>query len=245
MNLNRLFNVNTLLWLVYIALLAVLLPHTAWAFSQFEPSGSEALGWVAAFAFEAAIFGLTVRLKERLEATPRYTSGNITWRRFKFQLLNSYTLMLTFALSVSVASNWAHAVQFGRAFQVFSQYSISPLLYSVMFGAILPVTSMVFSRVLADTKADDEPNAEVEALKADRTRLKAESRQLTAHVQSLQQQMVGAEQMMKIAAGGDKSARVLAVHEQWPLLANSAIAVIAECSASHVSGVLKEVANGH
>ena len=34
---------NILLWSIYLALLAVLLPHTAWAFARFEPP---AVGWL-------------------------------------------------------------------------------------------------------------------------------------------------------------------------------------------------------
>ena len=36
--MKQLSNWSTnLLWVIYFALLAVLLPHTAWAFSRFEP----------------------------------------------------------------------------------------------------------------------------------------------------------------------------------------------------------------
>lgn len=34
------------LWTIYIALLFVLLPHTAWAFGQFEPEEWRWLGWI-------------------------------------------------------------------------------------------------------------------------------------------------------------------------------------------------------
>jgi len=36
---------DRILWAIYIALLAVLFPHTAWAFSQFEPEGWDWVGW--------------------------------------------------------------------------------------------------------------------------------------------------------------------------------------------------------
>jgi hypothetical protein len=84
--MNRLSNwPNTLLWVIYLALLAVLLPHTAWAFSRFEPQTAGWLGipwgivtaWAAAFAFEAAIAALTHRLARRIEHTPRYTAGHV------------------------------------------------------------------------------------------------------------------------------------------------------------------------
>lgn len=34
---------NALLWAIYLSLLAVLLPHTAWAFARFEPWGVQLL----------------------------------------------------------------------------------------------------------------------------------------------------------------------------------------------------------
>jgi hypothetical protein len=69
---------SIVLWVIYLALLAVLLPHTAWAFARFEPANPGWLGvpwgqvtaWAAAFAFEAAIAALTHRLAQRIEATP-------------------------------------------------------------------------------------------------------------------------------------------------------------------------------
>lgn len=74
-------NTDKILWLVYLALLAVLLPHTAWAFSNFEPQRAGVLGihwgsvtaWAAAFAFEAAIATLTHKLARHIEKTPRYS----------------------------------------------------------------------------------------------------------------------------------------------------------------------------
>lgn len=54
---------SRLLWMIYLALLAVLLPHTVWAFARFESPGAGLLGvpWcivtacAAAVALEAAI----------------------------------------------------------------------------------------------------------------------------------------------------------------------------------------------
>ena len=37
--------INPLLWVIYLALLAVLLPHTAWAFAVFEPDGQRLVAW--------------------------------------------------------------------------------------------------------------------------------------------------------------------------------------------------------
>jgi hypothetical protein len=76
---------NILLWAIYLSLLAVLLPHTAWAFARFEPPGNGTLGiawgaitaWAAAFAFEAAIAALTHKLAKHIESTPRYSAGRV------------------------------------------------------------------------------------------------------------------------------------------------------------------------
>lgn len=53
---------SKMLWIIYLALLAVLLPHTAWAFARFESPAAGWLGvswgtvtaWAAAFAFKWA-----------------------------------------------------------------------------------------------------------------------------------------------------------------------------------------------
>ena len=56
------------IWVIYfVALLAVLLAHTVWVFSRFDPQTRGRLGlswgaviaWAVAFAFEAAIAALT------------------------------------------------------------------------------------------------------------------------------------------------------------------------------------------
>jgi hypothetical protein len=80
---------SRMLWIIYLALLAVLLPHTAWAFARFESPSPGWLGvswgivtaWAAAFAFEAAIAALTHKLAGRIGGTPRYTAGRVLLRR--------------------------------------------------------------------------------------------------------------------------------------------------------------------
>jgi transposase InsO family protein len=80
---------NTLLWAIYLSLLAVLLPHTAWAFARFEPPGNGSFGiaWgaitacAAAFAFEAAIAALTHKLAKHMRKMLNVSrSGYYTWR---------------------------------------------------------------------------------------------------------------------------------------------------------------------
>lgn len=151
---------RAVLWCVYLALLGVLLPHTAWAFGQFEPQSWRWLGWVAAIAFEGAIFAFTWRLAERIEATPRYRTGNVAWRKFTYRYLNIYSLGLLVAIAVSALANWAHAVQFAQGFAVFAQYSVPPLVYALAFGGILPLCSLLFARILADVQDGEvEPKA--------------------------------------------------------------------------------------
>ncbi len=64
---------SILLWAIYLALLVVLLPHTAWAFGRFESPAEGWLNiqwgmvtaWAATLAFEAAIAALTHRLTKQ------------------------------------------------------------------------------------------------------------------------------------------------------------------------------------
>jgi hypothetical protein len=55
------------------------------------------------------------------------------------------------ALGFSALANFAHAVEYGRAFAIFGRYSIARLLHSVTFGGSLPLVSLLFARVLGDT----------------------------------------------------------------------------------------------
>jgi hypothetical protein len=151
---------SILLW--YLALLAVMLPHTAWAFGKHESlsaikiGGIAVLAWFAAFAFEAAIAALTHKLAKRIEKTPRYSAGHIWWRRLSYQYINAYAFGLFTALAVSALANFAHAVEFSSSFAVFDVYSIPPVVYHVAFGGILPLVSLLFARILADDSKSEQ-----------------------------------------------------------------------------------------
>ena len=86
--LRDLLTVKTLLWLIYLMLLAVLLPHTAWAFKHFEVAGNGWLAWALAFVFEAAVFAFTHNIIDRIERSARLRSKEgeakivFAWRRF-------------------------------------------------------------------------------------------------------------------------------------------------------------------
>lgn len=101
---------NILFWTIYLALLAVLLPHTAWAFAHFEPRDASWQGvswgmvtaWAAAFAFEAAIAALTHKIAKHIDSTPRYTAGRVWLRRTSHQYRNAGSDQKASSLSTEV-----------------------------------------------------------------------------------------------------------------------------------------------
>ena len=250
-------NVNAILWVVYLALLGVLLPHTAWTFSKFEPAGdwNRAVAWLAAFAFEAAIAALTHKLARHIETTPRYTSGLVWLRKLSYRYLNAYSLGLLVAIGVSMAANLAHAVEFGQSLLIFSSSPVLAGLYSVAFGAILPLVSLLFARVLSNV-AETEQEANPELIKANETikDLRQKVRQASVDIQRLEEQVKQTERRaneaeLRFGAAGDlfarlfaeeKRVRILAIAEQWPELPQRSIALMANTSPSHVSAVLQQ-----
>jgi len=228
---------NVVLWSIYLALLGVLLPHTAWAFAQFEPARWAWLGWIAAIAFEGAIAAFTWKLKQNIERTPRHKDH---WLRFKRRYLNIYSLGLLVAIGVSSLANWAHSVEFGQTFAVFGAYSIHPLAYTIAFGAILPACSLLFARILADIQDHEaEVNADVLEAKQIIRELKSE---LTATKQQLTRAEDAARFMLELQAE-DKARRILAAAQEWPQLSQAVLAQIVDVSPGYVSQVLR-AANG-
>lgn len=226
-------NSKTLLWVIYLALLGVTVPHVAWAFGQFEPVKWAWLGWVGAIAFEGAIAAFTWRLKERIEQTPRYRSGR---KRFRHRYLNIYSLGLLVAIGVSSLANWAHSVEYGRAFAIFGTYAVDPLLYTVAFGAILPACSLLFARILADVRETEHEEDEAVA------EAKATARELRRRLKETEERLAlaeGAAKFMLSLQAEEARERILAAATQWPELPQSSVAIIAGASASYASEVLK------
>jgi hypothetical protein len=246
---------SIILWIIYLALLAALLPHTAWAFARFEPPSSGWLGiswgqvtaWAAAFAFEAAIAALTHRLAQRIEATPNYTGDRVLLHRLSYQYLNAYAGGLLVVLSVSALANFAHAVEYGQEFAIFRSYEVPPLLYSVTFGGILPLVSLLFARILGDAAdAQSQPDPELTKAKQIIGELDAGLEMAKERSANAEARAVAAEQ--RFTAAGDlfarlfaeeKRQRILAAAEKWPELTGASIAVIANASPGYVSEVLK------
>lgn len=242
--------INKALWIIYVALLAVLLPHTAWAFGQFEPQGLSlfkihVVGWVGALAFEGAIAALTWRLKEAIETAKR---ANKPFLRFWRKYGNVYSIGLLVAIGVSSAANWAHAEEFGRAFAVFARYSIPSTLYSVAFGGILPLCSLLFAHVLAKEQESEKQESEALTKANDRIKsLKDELAEMKHQVTVAEVARNEAEQ--RFAAAGeifvrlmaeDKRERILAAYQLWPELPQRHIAYIAGASDGYVSEVITE-----
>jgi len=248
----KLFSVNRILWAVYLSLLAVLLPHTAWAFHNFEPeneSGKISLvAWTAAFAFEASIAALMHKLSGHIDRTPRRLSP---WAKFRYRYLNAYSLGLLAAIIVSSLANLAHAVEFGRPMAIFAEWKISFDVYAFAFGAVLPLVSLVFARVLSnvvETEGDEDPGL-VQAKKTI-AELRRQLRESEAHARAAEEAreqvearyVSGGEALMKIVSE-DKRERILAAHHLWPRLSGASLATIADASQSYVSEVLKADTN--
>jgi hypothetical protein len=246
---------NILLWTIYLALLAVLLPHTAWAFGRFESPNSSWLNipwglvtaWAAAFAFEAAIAALTHKLAKHIEATPRYSAGRVWLRRLSYQYLNAYSAGLLVAVGVSILANFGHAVEYGQDFAIFDRYNVPPLLYSLAFGGILPLVSLMFARILANTaEAEFEVNPELTQAKQTIRKLRSDLEETKEHFAETEARANAAEE--RFAAAGElvarlfaeeKRQRILAAAEHWPELPASSIAIITSASPGYVSEVLK------
>ena len=246
-----------LLYGVYLALLATLLPHTAWAFSRFEPDNwfGQIVSVLAAVSFEAAIFALTTRLAKRMEDKPKKLTG---WALRRYHYLNAYSIGLAVSIGVSVLANLAHSVEFGQDLVIFAQFGIPFWVYALAFGGVLPLVSALFAKVLSaeipEKETEEAPNPALEEAKATIAQLRKNIKEIEAGRTAAELARAAAEMEKSAAearfgAVGDlavrlfateKRARILAAAQQWPELPASAVAVIAGASASYVSEILKE-----
>lgn len=212
-----------ILWAVYISLLIVLLPHTAWAFKNWEPGVGEALelfngitssdviSYVAAFAFEASIATLTHKLSKKIETSKkifknlRNSDGTTTkvfdgWETWKARYANAFALLLVGATLISMMANFAHAVEFGRDLKIFTDWGIPPIIYSIAFGGALPLVSLGFANVLSNVVDDEEaPNPEVEEAKKTILSLRQQLRETEGKVKATEALVKAAEDRARIA----------------------------------------------
>ncbi len=266
-----------LLWAVFGSLLVVLLPHTAWMFSKFEPPASEAfvlfswwnggvqylvttsdvISYVAAFAFEAAIAVLVHKLSEHISNTPRsirMVEGKIkkdfftNLRVAAYQYINPIGFALAIVTAVSALANLAHAVEYGQTLEIMEKWGISLKVYTFAFGAILPVLSLTFARVLS-VVTDDEAEENPELTRANQT-----IKELRKQIHETELRQRAAEDRARVAEerfgamgdlvkhlfAEDKRQRIIFVRKQWPELPGNAISIITGASPSYVSETLKE-----
>lgn len=152
-----------LLLAAYLFLLGVLLPHTAWMFSQFEPEQSQGLGWAGAIAFEITIAALTHFLAKELAAVSDVVGENFL-ARIKRELLNIPSFLLLGSIIISTVANWTHAYAFSNQQSPFGEYIIVKVLYSILFGAALPLCSFAYAYVLSRAyRPNPASDAEAEA----------------------------------------------------------------------------------
>lgn len=201
------------LWAVFIALLAALLPHTAWAFRQYEPMESpvfigsftwaDLISYVLAFAFEAAIAVLTHKLAKHFETMPKKIKAldgwHGEWERFSYRYMNGFMFGLIITTCVSGMANLAHAVQFGQTLTIFARLGIDANIYSFAFGGVLPLVSLTFANVLSNVVEDEEaPNPLLvkanDELKEVRKQLRETELRAKASEEDLRKQLASAEQ---------------------------------------------------
>lgn len=237
---------NKVLWIVYLSLLAVLLPHTAWAFQQFEPARTgwyifdniSLTAWLAALAFEAAIAALTHKLSEHIEATKKGLKGR---ERFVYQYLNAYSIGLILSLCISSMANLAHAVQFGWQIKIFTDWKVPFGVYAFVFGAVLPLISYLFARVLSnETEQDAIEDPQLLQLRQDNSNLRKQLRDSQASEAAIRARLDAMGDVFVRLMSEDKKTRILAAAERWPKLPGSSIATITDTSGAYVSEVLSK-----
>ena len=223
---------NGVLWVAYLALLAVLLPHTSWAFSIVEPSGTEfwgahPLGWALALTFESTIAAVTWKLQSY--------QGK---RGKRHRWLNGYSAGLVLFAGISGLANWLHAEEFARISPVFAHYNLPSAVFSVLFGTALPVASLAFAAILAPDVAEDGENPDLVAAKLG---IREAKQQLSEAKQQLEQANTRNVAMQDIAAALFAPIlvdRIHAIKAKWPAMPVSGVALLAGASISHTSEVL-------
>lgn len=242
--MNKYITIRNLLWVVYVALLAVLWPHTSWLFAQFEPQTGDGklVSGLAAFAFECAIFGLTHKFVQRLETKTRKKG----WNKISYQYLNSYSIGLVVSLLVSGIANLAHAVEFSHPMVIFTWQIGVTYAFQIVFGATLPLVSFLFAWVISNATEEEtevdpaltDAKATIKALNKDLAVIKSELSFANERANNAEQQLIGASELVTRLFADKTETRILTIYEQWPELTYAAIAIMASCSSAYVSQVL-------
>ncbi len=239
-----------IVWLIYVSLLLVLLPHAQWAFSQFEPdtAGGSVTSWLLAISFELSVGVLThkfanqissvkVRRRKTTDATGR-TERILNWLEVTGKrYVNLYSVGLLVMTYVSATANVLHA-------KAYAADGYGDPIFIFTFGGILSFVSLLFAQVLsnvADEATQPDENETViatmkrAATKANRelARLQKQNSELTVDLgkmQTVYEAWRGMNQRAQVAAqynvgqfeNLEKAAKVLGVSQSTvSRLANS------------------------
>lgn len=251
---KRAFRVRTLLWVIYLSLLAVLLPHTAWWFTRSQSPDSEYLAWPLAFVFEASIFGFTHNLVALIETSRRMRQRegerwySYNWRKFSKVYLNLNGFGLLVCSLVSGLANFTYSVEFSGTFKLFDHYSVPHVVYHLASGGILPMISLLFAHILAQHEpGEDVPNESEQAAKAAERAAKKEVSDLRSEVDRLRGELDKSRSevgKLQLLFSEDKRVRIITARELFPEASGSALAQITKTSPPYVSEVLGGL-NGH
>lgn len=147
-----------ILTVTYVLLLLVLLPHTAWMFSILEPTETKYLSYFIAISFEITVWILTHYFSKEVIVSMKLTG----WKRLKQQFGNVPAILLLMVMFASVIANWTHgyiffgsdlsSIHYDRTSDFFS-YSAVRLMYSILFGGVLPICSFAYAYVLSMVNA--------------------------------------------------------------------------------------------
>lgn len=245
-----------ILWFIFLSLLLVLLPHTAWFFSMFEDiqpvnlfgfslDTGKIVSYLAAFAFESAIAALVHKLAEHIREVKTPNGQMPLWaRKALARYVNVYSLGLLLVVSVSAIANYAHAMEFGQEIKAFTRMGIPLEGYSVVAGGILPVCSLLFASVLSNVKdTEQEQDLELVRAKDEIKGLKAQLKELVENLKTVNAAKVQAEQKAALYSGllsEAKKDRVLAAHTLWPSMPYSSLEMVTGASPAYISDVLNK-----
>jgi hypothetical protein len=179
---------TAVIWLVYVALLVVMLPHTQRAAARFEPENI--IGAVSSFAF-ALVFelayivfmhGQVEHLKQNRRARANEAKSHHLWRKWG----TAYSAALLVALIITFLANTWHTTS-----SVDSQ-NVYDVSMAFVFGAVLPVMSILFASILArvdtfEIKIESDLNQQIAKLNRELGKVNQQNDKLTQQIQELNQ----------------------------------------------------------
>lgn len=243
-----------ILWIIFLALLAVLLPHTAWWFSQFQdPRPMDLFGWsiypgkitawFAATVFEGTIAAYTHKLAQHIESLPNYKDAR---KKFTERYLNAYGTILLIAWLVSTIANYAYALEFATPVKLFTDTGLPVQVGAAISGGILPLCSLLFARALSNVQETDPEQTDAER-EADKKLREANrvNRELNTENQRLNE-TIRKVNVLRTIFDADASAaeRVTLAHQTFPDASQTSLSQILNMSKATVNNYWP-TPNGH